>query len=335
MNLRVRGPWVWIVACSVLVVVACAYLVNAPDSRRGSVPNASSVPSGSPIPKSQHSATEPSTDNSGWIPSDFGRRLRKKTRELHATVAVGLSDLAGGDPRQFGSGPIPYAYSTIKVPIVATALRLDSSPTESQLADMDAAITKSDNAAARSVYNQIVEMVGTEDAATAAIEDTLALGGDSDTSVPTAAEIPNWHARQAVGVVSTYGQTLWSVSDQAQFMARLYSGCVLPKESTRKLRVWLSHISVGQRWGLGQLPSTSAFKGGWGQDEVGHNYYVRQVALMTPTAGGPYVMSVSLRLKDASRLGSGSIVRESDAIEELGRWVTQELGPAPEQGACA
>jgi hypothetical protein len=242
--------------------------------------------------------------------------------------------LAGDSVFEAGDVESPYAYSTIKIPIAATLLRFQPELSADQSAQVYAALTASDNAAARALYNDIVAILGSESAATSAIEETLALTGDSGTQVPTADEIPDWPTRQAFGVVSTYGQTHWSAVDQAGFVAELMRGCVVPPAQVDTIRSAMSNVVPGQQWGLGLVAGVSAFKGGWGQDASGVNFFVRQVAEVSPVEGGPFVMALAVALEQPSSVAGGSVAAEAEVLRQLGNWTVEQLGPAPANQPC-
>lgn len=297
-------------------------LTASPESAQSQQPGAGALDStGAPIEASR------------WINPKLSDGVNRLADNLDASLAIAVSDLAGGRAEQFGQDAKPYAYSTIKIPMVATLFRLGGGPDDDS--NMAAALQHSDNGAARAVYDRIIQLTGGERQAVNAINETLRMGGDTETKVPIAADLANWRQRQAIGVVSTYGQTRWRPNEQATFVAQLLNGCVLRPGPTKRLATWMSQVEPGQSWGLGSLSNVSAFKGGWGQDQNGGDYYVRQVALVEPSSGGPYVMAVTVRLHDPSPLAGGSIDRESAAIQSVGKWVAANVGPAPERAACA
>lgn len=302
-------------------------------SSSGQVPDLS-TPSNTPMAADESDETSGVNASTSWIPADFAPQFAAKAEQLGAQASLGLADLAGGPALAIGGFDTPYAYSTIKIPMVATLLRLQGEPSTNQMGQIAAALSASDNSATRALYDDIIAISGDEQAATSAIEGTLAITGDSATEVPTAAEIPDWPARQAVGVVSTYGQTLWSTEDQAAFVAELMQGCVVPAAQLETIRSAMANVVPGQQWGLGQVAGVRAFKGGWGQDANGVNFFVRQVAEVSPSEGGPYVIALAVALDQPSSVASGSVVAEAAVLQELGSWTVEQLGPAPASQPC-
>lgn len=287
--------------------------------------------------RSQPATTQPSAAQQqaspDWIPAGFAEKFRRRAAKLRTSAALGLNDLAGGNGFEVAGDFPPYAYSTIKIAIVATVLRLEPRPSPDRLEQMSRAITVSDNAAAAALYNDIVAVRGGADAANSEIERTLQLGGDTTTQVPAAHEIRHWAQRQDKGALSTYGQTLWGPADQAHFVAQLLSGCVLDRRSTSRIKDLMTSVVAEQSWGLGELDSVAAFKGGWGIDEAGSHWFVRQVAEVQPGPRPGYVMALAVRLDDASPTAD-SPTPEQHALTALGAWVDSKLGPAPTASRC-
>lgn len=147
------------------------------------------------------------------------------------------------------------AWSTIKVPLAIAALRQDSNA----YTNVQAAIRVSDNAAAQALNGMLVP--GAADA-------VLSEAGVG-VLVNTAVIRPEF---------STFGQTLWSASQEATFAANL--GCV---EGASPILELMGQISPDQAYGLGQLPG-ARFKGGWGPDTAGM-YQVRQLGVVSNNQG--------------------------------------------------
>ena len=85
--------------------------------------------------------------------------------------------------------------------------------------------------------------------------------GDLTTQVPNT---------QTYAPYSVFGQTLWPVESQVQFMKQapclVGANAVLPE---------MANVDPSQRWGLGRLPG-AVFKGGWGPPMSG-GYEARQL----------------------------------------------------------
>ncbi|MDR2378318.1 MAG: hypothetical protein LBD70_02665 [Bifidobacteriaceae bacterium] len=215
--------------------------------------------------------------------------------ELTATVAaleaetgtsLGVALLAaGGDAASTisaGSWVSGRAWSTIKVPIAIAALEAGGSDAAAVLA-----ITQSDNAAARELWNSI----GAAEAAGAATDAVLRAGGDSATAVQ---RLP-------------FGYTVWDLTAQAGFAAHFPAGAAAD-------RVWdlMGQIDSSQRWGLGRLDA-ARFKGGWSPDDAG--YTVRQFG-QAPLANGCVAVAIAA---DASSFeaGAAALDRLADRLAAL------------------
>jgi hypothetical protein len=190
--------------------------------------------------------------------------------ELESTTGtkLGLAALAAGAAGSpatavtAGSWRSGHAWSTIKVPLAVAALGGRSGQTVDAAAAK--AITVSDNEAAQTLWDTL----GTPDQAGPAVEAVLRQGGDQTTSVQrtrTRAEF------------SAFGQTDWSLVDQAAFAAGFPAG-----EAANQVWELMGQIDSSQRWGLGKFDGAH-FKGGWGPDDSG--YVVRQFGQI-PVPGG-------------------------------------------------
>jgi hypothetical protein len=162
---------------------------------------------------------------------------------------------AGGDPASVvsaGSWVSGRAWSTIKAPIAVAALAAGGSDDAAVLA-----ITQSDNAAARQLWNSI----GARETSAAATQAVLRQGGDGATIVTQA----------------PFGHTEWTLAAQAVFAAQFPTGASAD-------RVWelMGQVEPSQRWGLGRFDGAH-FKGGWSPDQGG--YVVRQFGQVATAAG--------------------------------------------------
>ncbi|MDR2372782.1 MAG: hypothetical protein LBD77_01495 [Bifidobacteriaceae bacterium] len=142
------------------------------------------------------------------------------------------------------------------------------------------AITQSDNAAARELWNSI----GAAGDAAAAAEAVLRAGGD-----PATAILP-----------TPFGHTVWDLGAQAGFAANFPSGAAAD-------RVWelMGQIDQSQRWGLGRFDG-ARFKGGWSPDDAA--YLVRQFGQVPLGAGCAAV---------AMAAGAPSFEAGTDAMNQL------------------
>ncbi|MFN3601693.1 MAG: hypothetical protein ACK4UY_09930 [Dietzia sp.] len=186
------------------------------------------------------------------------------------TAGVAVAAVGGGsDVQSSGSWQTGVAWSTIKVPLAIAATRIDPQSLERA----STAITVSDNQAAENLWNSL----GGGTAAASAVGVVLTEGGDYISQVPS--------VRTRVGY-SIFGQTLWSLIDQARFGSRL--PCLGSAAPVVNL---MGQVSPDQSWGLGRIPG-SRFKGGWGPGESG-GYLVRQFGTV-PAAGGELAVAVAV-----------------------------------------
>ncbi|MEL4153693.1 class A beta-lactamase-related serine hydrolase [Corynebacterium bovis] len=208
-------------------------------------------------------------------PADLQHAVDRVAQETGATLGVSLIHADGTGAQSAGplqSGP---AWSTSKIPVSVAALRKD--PT--LLPTVQAAIEKSDNAAATTLW----ESLGTPEEAGRAAEQVLRDGGDTTTHVETRKVRPEF---------TSFGQTQWSLADQAAFITHL------PQvEGAAPVLDAMHHVIPEQAYGLGTLAG-AAFKGGWGPDESGR-YLVRQVALVD-TPAGPVGVAVAVQPADGT-----------------------------------
>lgn len=109
-----------------------------------------------------------------------------------------------------------------------------------------------------------------------------------------------------------FGQTNWSVVDQATFMAAL--PC-LPDSAP--VIDDMSNVAANQQWGMALRPD-AATKGGWGPSPEGA-YLVRQVATV-PTENGHLGVALSALPQD------GSFDSGVTQVGKLAEWVGQHLG---------
>ncbi len=221
-------------------------------------------------------------------------RLRAKAGIVVRPVGPETADpLVFGD---WGSGP---AWSTIKVPLVITALRQQNSNQVTQ--EMKSAITESDNAAAESIWDNLGSPPTAADKVGAVLHQT----GD-----PTTVE-----SRKLRPEYTAFGQTDWSLSNQTRFLAA--AAC---DPSDAPVLALMGQVDDSQKWGLGTLADTE-IKGGWGPSPAGR-YLVRQIAVL-PTPNGSAVIAM------AAEPDSGSFTDGTQALTALARWLQSHLDALP------
>ncbi|MCG7440168.1 hypothetical protein [Corynebacterium freneyi] len=199
----------------------------------------------------------------------------------HAGVAIAVpgADGEAGAPQVAGDLESDVAWSTSKVPVAIAAVRQAGAADASIRANVNAAITVSDNAAAETLW------AGLGDPATAAAASTAVLrdGGDATTTINAERTRPEYTA---------FGQTPWTLPNQARFGAHLT--CL---DGAGPVIEAMGAIADDQRYGLGTIPG-ARFKGGWGPDESGM-YLVRQFGTIA-VDGGEVGVAIAARPADGT-----------------------------------
>lgn len=242
-------------------------------------------------------------------------RLSADFSEFSGSVpaVVGLAAVAvGGDGTvlslgQWDSGP---AWSTSKVPLVLA--KMQEGGDRNITPAMSAAITQSDNDSAKEIWASM----GTPQEAASKMDKILRAAGD-----PTDVEYRELRAAEGY---SAFGQTNWSLANQASFMSRI--AC---DQQAVPLLDLMGQVEKDQRWGLGTIPDTR-FKGGWGP-AVSGQYLVRQVGLVhTPTG------TVAVAIAAEPNLGRGpeGLANGERALDAIASWITSHLGDLP-AGSCS
>ncbi|WP_018119307.1 hypothetical protein [Corynebacterium mastitidis] len=212
-----------------------------------------------------------------------------------AVVLAGESGVASAG--ELEEGP---AWSTSKIPLAIAALR--AFPEDAQVAaDVRAAIRVSDNEAAARLWAAL----GSPEEAGRAVQRVLADGGDERTRVETRVLRPG---------LSSFGQTAWSLEDQAAF-ARALPGLA----GAGPVLDAMGEVAPEQSYGLGAVEGMR-FKGGWGPDEEGR-YTARQVGVKETPCG---IVAVAL----AARPSDGSYESAQRLLTEAARALPPRLGCA-------
>ncbi|MGN6274760.1 MAG: serine hydrolase [Solirubrobacterales bacterium] len=265
--------------------------------------------------------------SSSALPPQAEASFRAMSASLSAQVGLAVQTLGGGTAQEFGDLREGHAWSSIKVPILATLLREQSealSPEEEVWAR--SAITASDNEAAASLFGRIEETQGGLVGASRAVEAVLHEAGSTSTVVATSPPPP--------GAVSTYGQTEWSLAGAAQFFAALGRCEILGPQGTGYVESLMEEVIPEQRWGLGEAGFPAdwrvAMKGGWGPEaEAGGSYLVRQSGIIESEEGGIAVAMIAI--DDSGSYGAGA----SD-LTAVAQWLAGELnGLGPVFQRCA
>ncbi|WP_428341478.1 hypothetical protein [Mycobacterium sp.] len=205
---------------------------------------------------------------------------------LPGKVGVAIAS-AGAEPVSLGEWSVGVAWSTIKVPLAVAALRAGVARSDQLIA----AITRSDNAAAEDLWSHL------GDPAAALVQSVLREAGDP-VSVVESGRLRSEY--------TPFGQTRWSLADQARFAA----GLSLVPGSSPVIDL-MGALTVDHQWGL--AAKGLAAKGGWGPG-LSDEYLVRQFAIVSGTVG------VAL----AAEVRDGGYQAGVEAMNSLADWVVDE-----------
>jgi len=238
---------------------------------------------------------------------------------IGGSIGLAVSPLASTPIQTYGQLQVGHAWSSMKVPIIVTLLREGALSREEETWARSA-ITASDNEAAAALFSELESSHGGLTGASMAVQETLALSGDTSTQIATAPPPP--------GAVSTWGQTEWPLSGSVAFYRALACGGLIGTQSSYVLSL-MEEVIGEQQWGLGQAGfpagTSVAFKAGWGPEAGAGGYLVRQAGVIRNGSSG---LVVTMAAEDAS----GSFEAGVADINEIADWVAHHysaLGPAP------
>jgi hypothetical protein len=282
-----------IAVAAALVVAAAIVTLSAVYTYRHVDPPRSTPP---PTP-AQHSAPPPQA-----APTDLAAEFAQLAGRMNATMGLAVAAVDNGQSvttwGDWSQGP---AWSTIKVPLVIAAYRQQHKTTDR----MRAAITESDNAAAEALWAQL----GNPTTAAQQVQQILQETGD-----PTTVE-----SRRLRTEFTAFGQTIWSLTDQARFTANAFCN-----PANAPIFDLMGQVEPQQSWGIGSIPGTQ-FKGGWGPSPSG-KYLVRQIGVLNTPHG-------KVALAIAAEPASGSFDDGKRALDEAATWLTAHLAQLP-AGQC-
>lgn len=302
---RIRGPLATIAVASlgVLFIASCSRGGNAAPDEAASRESAAAT-SVAPVTTTP-AGPNPSLEDlvaADRLSQDFGSFVSP----VDSTVGIVAAPVGRNGPVVLlGEWQEGAAWSTSKVPLVLAAL--DNDPEHRVTPAIRLAITQSDNTAADEVWQSL----GAPDEAAAKMDKVLRDFGD-----PTKVE-----SRRLRGPrYSAFGQTIWSLANQAKFLAAL--ACSQKAVSVLDL---MQQVEPGQRWGLGTLPGAK-FKGGWGPSDDESRYLLRQFGLI-PSANGLFAVAIAADVNSRSYEGAIS------AADALSDWISAHLVDFP-AGTC-
>jgi len=299
---------------AILVVVGAAILLlrtGGSDSRDGTARAKPPIP-----PRAEKSNAKTVGPPDIWR-SGAGDSWATFSRSVPAQLGIAAAPLGAGPGRSFGPLQQGHAWSSIKVPILVTRMRetAGTGMDTEESAWARAALTESDNAAAAALFEHIGAAQGSSDAAALAVQSVLRRAGDRATTIATA--LP------PSGAVSTYGQSLWSLSESTVFFRSLSRGCLLDPAATLYVTGLMEEVIPEQRWGLGEAAFPAhwqiAMKGGWGPEgSASGPYLVRQSGLLRDGKAG---IAVAMMAQG----DSGSFEDGVSAIDHLAEWLRANL----------
>lgn len=308
---RAWGPAAALIACA-LTLSACGdedAANNSPtfvntEARGTADPlygkeNTSAAPAALSAPPAASSAPSSSSEPPAAAPSGDVQAVLDRIVAEHGDVGIAVSD--GATTIEAGRTAPEAAWSTSKVPVLIAANRTGAA--DSQL--VSSAITYSDNEAAKAAWAGLGEGA----AAAQAAQSVIAEAGDTATQVQSQVTRPEFTA---------FGQTMWSVGNQAKFMAGVR--CV---EGAQPIIDAMGVADPAQTYGLRTLPG-ALMKGGWGPSPAGA-YDVRQMGIVQL---GGHDVAVALIASSPDRQYASTQTVLTSMAEALAQAETQWPSPA-------
>jgi hypothetical protein len=298
-----------VVASAIVGTLAgCGGQERAPDAvARAVTPpplhSATRAPSSAAAPAVGHTPSRATSTRAGLLSATDRASFGRLDASLGGEQGIAVSRLGRRQRvERAGSLRTGVAWSTSKVPIAMAVI--DAGLGESERANLTAAITTSDNAAATRLWNAL----GGGRAAAQAADAQLALAGDRATRI-------EYRALAGPGF-TPFGQTSWSLSDQVRFTAGI--PCTSAGEQVLGL---MGHVVTSQRWGLGAAGAGVALKGGWGPGSrpgASDGYLDRQMGIIT-LRGRRVAVAIASRPADGSH-GTGT--RD---LTRIARWLVARV----------
>lgn len=220
------------------------------------------------------------------------KSFHELSSRLSAKVGIAIASV-GSNPVCLGTWSSGVAWSTSKVPLVIAASRAGVGSDEL----VAQTITQSDNAAAEELWSRL----GDPASAARHVQDVIRDAGDPATVV---------ESRRLREGYTAFGQTRWSLADQARFAA----GLAQLAEASPVVEL-MGELTADHRWGL--AAKGFAAKGGWGPGLI-DDYLVRQLGIV-PTASGTVGVAIAAEVHDAEYEAG------VDVVNRLGDWVVDEV----------
>jgi hypothetical protein len=211
---------------------------------------------------------------------------------LSARVGIAIASI-GSSPVCLGTWSSGVAWSTSKVPLAIAALQAGVGTGEL----VSLTIAQSDNAAAEELWSQLGDPTDAARQVCAVIRE----GGDAATVV---------ESRRLREGYTAFGQTRWSLIDQARFAA----GLTQVADAAHVVDL-MGSLCTEHRWGLAAKGFPA--KGGWGPG-LGDDYLVRQFGVV-PAGSGSVGVAIAAELPD------GGYETGVDVVNSLADWLVDRL----------
>lgn len=262
------------------------------------------VASTTPAPRATTPAPRPTATPSPTVtvvPPDpaLAAAFAEQSLALGGQYALAWVDAEG--LHTLGSSPGETAWSTIKVPLAIAAA--SERPADETWQHIEAAITRSDNAAALALWTAL----GPPEEAARTVDEVLDAYGSPEVRTESETARPPF---------SSFGQTLWSSPSQARFASAL--ACAADPSPAGRVRAEMGRLVADQRSGIGTLEQAH-LKGGWGPEPDGA-YVLRQLG-DGRVAGELYALALS------ARSGTGSYAEATTDATALVRWWADTVAP--------
>jgi hypothetical protein len=314
---RRRRGWRRLVACAALAgsVAGCAGHGDQATSEPASTIARPVTPAALPAGHRPRHSRAPGPRRSYGVLSPGDREsFTRLATSLGGSHGIAVSALGRGQRvESLGSLRTGVAWSTSKVPLAMAAIA--GGLAQPDAPDIVAAITESDNTAARRLWAAL----GGGEAAADAADLQLRQAGDRRTQV-------EYRALRGTSYTA-FGQTRWSLADQARFAA----GLTCLRVGVDMLTL-MGRVGAWQRWGLGVAGAETRLKGGWGpgaEPGIASGYLDRQMGVIT-IAGKPLAVAL------ASRPSDGSHQTGTRNLTSLAHWLIErvDVRAVPEQPRC-
>ena len=211
---------------------------------------------------------------------------------FRSEVGIAIASV-GSSPVSLGTWSSGVAWSTSKVPLAIAALRAGVGTGEL----VNLTITQSDNAAAEELWSRLGDPADAARQVCAVIREA----GDAATVV---------ESRRLREDYTPFGQTRWSLIDQARFAA----GLTQVADAAHVVDL-MGSLGAEHRWGLAAKGFPA--KGGWGPG-LGDDYLVRQFGVV-PTGSGSIGVAVAAEFHD------GGYETGVDVVNSLADWLVDRL----------